>query len=496
MKIKLLLLFFFPLITLKAQVERSSGLYHAIKTQDSLLFDVGYNTCDIRQFEVILSEDFEFYHDKVGMIKSKQAFINDFRNNVCKLSYKTRRELVQGSMEVFSLEKNGVLYGAIQTARHIFYGQEKDKPEYVTGNARFTHVWLLEKGVWKLSRSLSYEHVESKTNAYDSSLVLKDRAETEKWMAAHRIPTLGIGYIKDRKIVETSVYGIKEDGTPYPGNTIFNVASLTKPVTTLVALKLVNEGKMDLDEPLSKYWIDPDIKDDPRTYKLTMRHILSHQTGFPNWRWENADNKLAFAFEPGTKYQYSGEGFEYLRKALEAKFGKTLDQLAQELVFTPLDMSETHYFWDQSVDESRFATWHRGDGSLYKTYKSTTANAADDLLTTVEDYCKLMLHVMNGAGLKPELYKQMVSEQVRLEPHKYWGLGWWVDEGDDSSGNAIIHGGDDKGVHTIVFMLPESGEGLLIFTNCDNGIDIYIPAILHYLGNKGQRIIDIETKER
>lgn len=492
MKIPLFLAFLLYVPVLAAQVDRSSDLYKTIRTRDSLLFDAGFNTCDIKQFEALLSEDFEFYHDEAGMTRGKRAFIDDIRNGLCKLSYKPRRELVKGSMEVFRLEKKGTLYGAIQTGRHIFYAKEKDKPEYVTSNARFTHVWLLEKGIWKLGRSLSYEHLEPK--AFDSSLLFKDRRETEKWMAANRIPALGIGYIKDGKVAETSVYGTRENGEPYPVNTIFNVASLTKPVTALVALKLVDEGKMDLDEPLFKYWIDPDIKDDSMTQKLTMRHVLSHQTGFPNWRWKNAGNKLAFEFEPGTKYQYSGEGFEYLRKALEAKFAKTLDQLAQELVFTPLGMSETHYFWDQSVDESRFATWHHSDGSLYKTYKNISPNAADDLLTTVDDYCKFMLYIMNGAGLKPDLYKQMISEQVRIGPHKYWGLGWWIDESADSSGNAIIHGGDDKGVHTIVFMLPGTGEGLLIFTNCDNGVDIYIPVILHYLGNKGQKIIDIETK--
>lgn len=68
---------------------------------------------------------------------------------------------------------------------------------------------------------------------------------------------------------------------------------------------------------------DPDIADNPYVKKLTTRIILSHQTGFPNWRGNNADGKLTFEFEPGTKYQYSGEGYEYLRKALEKKFKKS-----------------------------------------------------------------------------------------------------------------------------------------------------------------------------
>jgi CubicO group peptidase (beta-lactamase class C family) len=92
---------------------------------------------------------------------------------------------------------------------------------------------------------------------------------------------------------------------------------MTKPITTLVTLKLIEQGKWSLDEPISNYYTDPDVADDPRSKRLTTRHILSHQTGFPNWRGKNPGGKLVFEFSPGTKYQYSGEGFEYLRAVLK-----------------------------------------------------------------------------------------------------------------------------------------------------------------------------------
>jgi len=478
-----------------AQVERSSPLFQTLKAKDSLLFDVGFNTCNIAQFEALISDNFEFYHDENGITSSKAAFIEGFRKNVCGLSYKAKRVLVDNSLQVFPLEKNGAVYGAIETGEHKFYAIEGDKPEYLTSTANFTNLWLLENGEWKLSRSLSYNHQEPKPeDNINESILFTDRAETEKWMKKNRIPTLGIGYIKNGKIQQLAVYGKKENGEPYPTNTIFNVASMTKPITAMVAMKLINEGKWSLDEPLDKYWIDPNIANDPRHKKLTTRIILSHKSGFPNWRYQSEDNKLAFEFDPGTKYQYSGEGFEYLRHALESKFKKPLDQLAKELIFTPLGMKDTRYYWDSTVDESRFATWHRGDGSLYKTYKSTSPNAADDLLTTVEDYSKFMIHVMNGAGLKKELYQEMITPQTPIKPGKSFGLSWMIDENTKNGEDAINHGGDDKGVHTIAFILPKSKEGLLIFTNCDNGTDIYIPTILHYLGATGQKIIDIETK--
>ena len=85
----------------------------------------------------------------------------------------------------------------------------------------------------------------------------------------------------------------------------------------MVALRLISLGKWKLDESLDKYWIDPDLVNDPRHKKLTTRIVLSHQTGFPNWRWMNKDKKLNFQFDPGTKYQYSGKVLNISEKLLK-----------------------------------------------------------------------------------------------------------------------------------------------------------------------------------
>lgn len=479
----------------EAAYAQTDSVYAAIKTNDSLLFDVGFNTCNISQFEQLLSNNFEFYHDESGKTGTKQAFIASVQNGICQLPYKPKRVLQPGSLAVYPLLNKGKVYGAVQTGIHRFYALEAGKEEKLTSTAQFTHLWLLENNNWALSRVLSYDHSEpTPPEIINESLLFSSREETEKWLKKNHIPALGIGYIENGKIRQVAVYGKNENGVSHPGNTIFNVASLTKPVTALVALKLANEGKWDLDEPVYKYWTDPDVTNNNYCRKLTTRHILSHQSGLPNWRDKMADGKLIFEFEPGSKYQYSGEGFEYLRKALEKKFGTRLDVLASELLFQPLAMKDTRYFWDESVDDTRFAKWHKADGSTYKTYKSRSANAADDLLTTIEDYCKFMVHIMNGAGLDKAIYSQMVSEQVKIKPRKYFGLGWWVDEKVRNNENALIHGGDDIGVHTIAFILPQSKQGLVIFTNCDNGTDIYIPVVQHFLGNAGQEIINIETK--
>jgi len=489
---------FFPLLligtTIWGQAPRSSELYRIIKEKDSLLFDIGFNTCDIAQFENLLSDHFEFYHDQGGITGSKTDFISGIRNGICNLDYKPVRQLTDSTLQVYPLMKNGILYGAIETGDHQFFAVNAGKPKYLTGIAKFTHLWLLENNEWKLSRGLSYDH-KAVDEPVDEQQLFTDRNETNKWLQQKQIPALGIGYIENGTIKQTSVFGVLEKGRTAPENTIWNVASLTKPVTALVTLKLADKGKWNLDEPVYKYYTDPDLAGNPYLKKLTTRMILSHQTGFPNWRTDNKDGKLDFKFEPGTGYRYSGEGYEYLRKALENKFGKTLSQLADELVFAPLKMQNTYYSWNSKVDETRFAKWHREDGTLYPTGKSTTVNAADNLLTTVADYTKFMLYMMNGAGLSTKMQQEITATQVRVNDYKHFGLGWCIDENIDSRGRiAMVHGGDDIGVHTIVFIIPETQNGLLIFTNADNGTAAFADVLLHFLGKDGKGIFDIEMK--
>ena len=148
----------FSLSAPMAQVEENSELYQTLRAKDSLLFNVGFNTCDISQFEALVSEDMEFYHDQSGITSSKADFISGTENGLCKLPYKARRELVEGSLQVFPMKNNGALYGAIQTGEHRFYAKYPEKEEVLTSTAIFTHLWLLEEGEWRLSRVLSYDH--------------------------------------------------------------------------------------------------------------------------------------------------------------------------------------------------------------------------------------------------------------------------------------------------------------------------------------------------
>jgi len=477
---------------IKAQIAKTSDLFIELKKQDSLFFELGFNNCDGVYLEKHTDENLKFYHDNGGF-QDKKLFLERTKQNICgNPNQKPIRKLVKNSLEVFPLYNNGELYGAIQSGEHQFFIREKNKEDVLEGQAKFTTVWTKKDGIWIMNDILSYDHGSPKVTKTENS-IFENNFAIVQWLKENKVPTLGLGIIEGGTLKQVKVFGEIKPNVSAPYNTIFNVASLTKPITAMVALKLASQGNWNLDESVSQYWTDPDIVNDPRTKKLTTRIILSHQTGFPNWRWMNKSNKLSFNFEPGTQYRYSGEGMEYLRKAIEKKFKKPLQEIAKELIFRPIKMTDTNYIWTKDTDESRFAIGYDENGKAYETVKNKTANAADDVVTTIEDYGNFLTDVMNGGHLKPEIFNEMMKPQVKTKENKYFGLGFEIyDLGNGEI--ALSHGGSDKGSQCITLILPKTKQGILIFTNVDNGYKVFEKLILNYLGDNGQKIIDIEKK--
>lgn len=146
-------------ISIQAQEDENSELFKTLKANDSLLFDLGFNTCDLSQFNALITDDLEFYHDQSGILNSKEEFIDVMTNGICKSAspYRSRRELIEGSLKVYSLYNNGKLYGAIQEGSHRFYERFEGK-ETPGSIAKFTHIWIIDKNQWKIKRILSYDH--------------------------------------------------------------------------------------------------------------------------------------------------------------------------------------------------------------------------------------------------------------------------------------------------------------------------------------------------
>ncbi|MBK6265657.1 nuclear transport factor 2 family protein [Marivirga sp. S37H4] len=155
-----ILLFFLNTISVNAQTNSkdSQSIYDELAIKDSLMFKIGFDQCDLTMVKSLINEDFEFYHDIGGIDSSREDFINTMRRNLCPNGENAiRRELVQGSLKVFPLYDNGVLYGAIQTGSHRFPQADSHTSENNSA-AQFMHLWLLKNGEWKISRVLSFDH--------------------------------------------------------------------------------------------------------------------------------------------------------------------------------------------------------------------------------------------------------------------------------------------------------------------------------------------------
>ena len=461
----------------KGQLAKNSELFQSLKKQDSIFFERSFNLCDLEYLNKAIHKDLIFFHDQGG-IQNRNDFLEKTKQNICSNpNQKPIRKLEENSLQVFPLYNNGKLYGAIQSGIHNFYIREPNKEDVPTSKAKFTHVWLLENGDWLLKEVLSYDHNDPTPNTSQNSF----EKEIEQLLIQEKVPALGLGIIENGRLKKIQVFGNRDKDVPASYNSIFKVASLTKPITALVTLKLISAGKLGFDEPLDKYWKDADVKNDRRTKKLTPRIILSHQTGFANWRYLTKSKKLAFEFEPGTKFQYSGEGFEYLRKALEAKFGKSLEALADLLIFNPAKMNDSHFWWDKSMDEKRYVKNYDSDGKAFETIKYYNANAAANLLTTVEDYGNFLCYVLNGAGLSPSVFEEMTKNQVQLKDNDYFGLGWQKLTGFSNDEYALLHSGKDPGVNTLAVIFPKSKNGYLFFLNGDNAGKIFEEMLTKYL---------------
>jgi len=312
--------------------------------------------------------------------------------------------------------------------------------------------------------------------------------KVEAWLEEFSVPAVSVGIIEEGKIKYVKAFGEIQKGVPAEVNSIFNIASMTKPVVAMLTLKLVDDGKWELDEPLFHYWVDPDVKDDPYHKILTTRHVLYHQTGFTNWRSGHPTKKLTFDFEPGTQYHYSGEGFEYLRSALENKFNKPLEKLLDSLIFKPIGMENTQY-WNESIDTLRLARCHDANGNDYNFSCKTNVLAAGNLLSTPEDYCKFLIYVMNGAGLSQNLYDEMLNPQKTGNEHAPRGLGWGIINDLPNCEYAIEHGGTNTGMWSRSFILPKSQRGIAIMTNGDGGMLLY-SNIIKEAFDEGETIIN------
>ncbi len=305
-------------------------------------------------------------------------------------------------------------------------------------------------------------------------------------LADKRIASVSIARIEDRRLAFVAAYGEARPGVPATPGTLYNIASMTKPISAEVVLRLVSRGKISLDEPMSRYWTDPDLVDEPRRDLLTPRLALSHRTGFPNWRYETGDT-LKFVKTPGEAFGYSGEGFEYMARFAEKKTGTPFERLAQTLVFGPSGMHATAYT-RRSWFANRLAVPTDADGHMLPPQIGERYLASDDAHSTPRDYARFMIGVMKRQGVDAGL----AAERARIQSDRKgelcpapraktcaeeagFGLGWEVFRFGDRT--YLMHTGMDTGTFTLGYLELSTGSGTVIFTNSSHGAQSVLPIL-------------------
>jgi CubicO group peptidase (beta-lactamase class C family) len=237
-----------------------------------------------------------------------------------------------------------------------------------------------------------------------------------------------------------------------------------------------------------------DIGDDSRLGQITARRVLSHTTGFPNWRI----GALKIHFTPGERFSYSGEGFVYLSKVVEHVTGEKFNDFMKRMVFEPLGMTSSSYVWQDSYDTLKvFSHNTRGEAVSLKKLTPGVANAAASLHTTARDYGRFVAAMLKGVGLKSETRRLMLTPQAQVReggagsidrpqakpfPEVFWGLGWGLQTTRD--GLSFWHWGDNGNHKAYVVAFDKEKIGVVIFANSVYGLSIVPEIVAEALGGE------------
>ena len=328
-------------------------------------------------------------------------------------------------------------------------------------------------------------------------------------MSIAGVPGLVFSTIENRTVTNTCAVGLKNVKTkePMSQNTVLQGASLSKPPFAYSVLLLQREGKIDLDKPLHDYLALPEAEQIPQLKKITTRQALTHSTGLQNWRF-NRDDTFTFAFESGTDFNYSGEGFFYVQRMVEAITGQSIESVLQEHVLQPLTMTNSSYIWraqheplismgHQQRDQVTLS-WNAWQGRtmltlaaqrqkplekwLYADFvaafpqihpdldplpNNMIPNVAGSLLTTAPEYAQFMVRLLDP---NDEIAQQMLVPQHKLNSPLDWGLGIGLETVNGES--CFWHWGETGGFENFMWGNPATGDGIVILTNANRGLKI------------------------
>lgn len=309
-------------------------------------------------------------------------------------------------------------------------------------------------------------------------------------MDSLKLPGLSVAVINDGKIVYHRALGLAniDSNKKVDDSTMFEAASLSKTTFAFLVMKLAEDGKIDLDKPLYEYLPNPEIDYDDRYKLITARMCLDHTTGFPNWRSDMKGVQLYIQFTPGTKYSYSGEGYEYLANVVAHITHinlKNLGQLYAQEVSLPLSLQHFYFTWNDFLEQHKATGYYGGHPS--PRWHPIIFRAASSLHTEAVDYARFLIAVMNSKGLKGASIDEMLKEQISIPndtvgSHDAFGLGFYMEP--TKYGIRYAHNGSN-GDFTSGFMFYRKQKfGYVFLTNCENGGEFNKALRSFLIGNK------------
>jgi CubicO group peptidase (beta-lactamase class C family) len=333
-------------------------------------------------------------------------------------------------------------------------------------------------------------------------------ATITRLMQAAEVPGAGVAILNDGKVVYRKTYGSRdtEQKLPLTEDSVMSAASFSKVAFAYMVMQLVQRGRLDLDKPVFQYLPKPlpeypqyaDLASDPRYKLITARMLLSHTSGFPNWRAFEDDRKLKIHYEPGSRFAYSGEGIDLLQLVVETITQQPLEEVMQEYVFRPLGMTRTSMVWQKSF-ESDYANGYDEYGRSLGPQKRSAADAAGSMQTTLRDFSRFLEAIEDGQRLNRRTWREMLSPQIRItSKHEFptmenvsthdndgirlsYGLGWglyWTPYGE-----AFFKEGHDVGWRNYTAAFVRKKIGIVIMTNSGNGEGIYKALLEDFLHN-------------
>jgi CubicO group peptidase (beta-lactamase class C family) len=329
-----------------------------------------------------------------------------------------------------------------------------------------------------------------------------------RFMKAAHVTGAGIAVWNDDRVVYLKAYGVRdmERQLPLTPDSVMTAASLTKSAFATMVMQLVEERILELDKPVYEYLLKPlpqyeayrDLADDPRYKQITMRMLLAHTSGFPNWRWAIDGKKLKIYFTPGSRFAYSGEGIDLAQMVAEAVTKKSINALMNERIFQPLGMVRTAMVSEQRFEDDQANRYDEQEKPL-GLERRRRGDAAGSMQTTLRDYARFVQAVLSGTILDQKDRELMLSPQIQIvSKHEFpslssettaknrgmnlsYGLGWglyWT-----PYGKAFFKEGHDEGWRHYVVCFDQPKAGMLIMTNSSNGEDIYSGLLERLLGD-------------